>query len=320
MTSADQTTTLISLDPAYSTTRLVTQVNPGYNIVPDAKFDTVVSECESRRGEGGLRTKGYFKQSFICKPLVTVITVVFNGQKHIEETIQSVICQTYDNVEYIIIDGGSTDGTVDLIRKYREQIDYWVSEDDEGIYDAMNKGIKLAQGTWIALLNSDDYYVDKDALYTLSEVGEIYDVAVSDVIILTAHSKKLFAVDYRRPSYLNIPYMHTGMFFRKKAYYEAGYYDIRYKIASDIEYVFRHKSLGSNIIKLSLPLVCMRDDGASSRMFKIGRREYRQIYIKYGGSLLLGWYGYFYSRTEKWAYNSLVIREGWRILKRILAK
>jgi len=94
-----------------------------------------LSEGENRKGEGGQRTKGHFKKSYEKKPLISVITVVFNGEKYLEETITSVINQTYENVEYIIIDGGSTDGTLDIIKRYEDKIDYWVSEKDNGIYD-----------------------------------------------------------------------------------------------------------------------------------------------------------------------------------------
>lgn len=112
------------------------------------------------KDEGGLRTHGYFKQSLPNKPLITVVTVVFNGEKHLEDTILSVLNQTYDNVEYIIIDGRSTDGTVDIIKKYEGQLDYWVSEKDEGIYDAMNKGWMLGtENTCILFLGAGDRIV-----------------------------------------------------------------------------------------------------------------------------------------------------------------
>ncbi|HAH56818.1 MAG TPA: glycosyltransferase, partial [Bacteroidales bacterium] len=85
---------------------------------------------------------------------MTVVTVVFNGVEFLEDTIKSVIGQTYDNVEYIIVDGGSKDGTLDIIKKYEYAIDYWVSEPDKGIYDAMNKAIDLGSGDWINFMNA----------------------------------------------------------------------------------------------------------------------------------------------------------------------
>lgn len=118
----------------------------------------------SEKLSGDLHLQGCFKKTDKNKPLITVITVVFNGEKFLEETIQSVINQTYDNVEYIIIDGGSTDGTLDIIRKYEHAIDYWVSEPDKGIYDAMNKGIDLATGDWINFMNVGDSFYSNDIL------------------------------------------------------------------------------------------------------------------------------------------------------------
>ena len=85
---------------------------------------------------------------------ITIITVVYNDIKHIEETIKSVINQTYKNIEYIIIDGGSTDGTLGIIKKYEKYINYWVSESDKGIYNAMNKGVKKTTGDYLYFLNS----------------------------------------------------------------------------------------------------------------------------------------------------------------------
>jgi glycosyltransferase involved in cell wall biosynthesis len=102
-------------------------------------------------------------------PLITIITVVYNGAKYLEQTIQSVINQTYPNVEYIIIDGGSTDGTLDIIRKYEDYIDYWVSEPDEGMYDALNKGFRTALGNIFTWLNSDDIVY----FYTLAIVYKV---------------------------------------------------------------------------------------------------------------------------------------------------
>ncbi len=112
------------------------------------------------------------------RPKVSIITVVYNGIAHLEQTIQSVLNQTYDNVEYIIIDGGSTDGTVELIKKYEESIAYWVSESDGGIYDAMNKGISNATGEIVGLINADDWYETG----TIEKVVETFQNSEVDVV------------------------------------------------------------------------------------------------------------------------------------------
>ncbi len=93
----------------------------------------------------------------INAPLISIITVVYNGEKYLKQAIESVINQTYKNIEYIIIDGGSTDNTLNIIKNYHQNISKWVSEPDNGLYDAMNKGIKLATGELIGMVNSDDW-------------------------------------------------------------------------------------------------------------------------------------------------------------------
>ena len=98
------------------------------------------------------------------RPLVTVVTVCYNAVDVLEKTILSVTNQTYSNMEYIIIDGGSKDGTVDIIKQYSDKISYWVSEPDRGIYDAMNKGIKYSKGEWINFMNAGDLFYDKNVL------------------------------------------------------------------------------------------------------------------------------------------------------------
>jgi len=98
------------------------------------------------------------------EPQISVITVVYNGKKHLEQTILSVLNQRYNKIEYIIIDGNSTDGTLDIIKKYEDQIDYWLSEPDNGIYDAMNKGIDLAKGEWINFMNAGDKFYESNTI------------------------------------------------------------------------------------------------------------------------------------------------------------
>lgn len=140
-------------------------------------FETIVllPEGIERQGEGGLRAQGKIKKSYKDKPLISIITVVYNGEAYLEQTIQSVINQSYDNVEYIVIDGGSNDGTLDIIKKYEQQIDYWVSERDNGIYSAFNKGVRVAQGEWISFLGADDTYLEDAIMDYIQYLGKCHD-------------------------------------------------------------------------------------------------------------------------------------------------
>ena len=115
--------------------------------------------------EGGSRFQKIRKKGTIKKPLITIITVVFNNKRYLTKTIKSVLNQSYQNIEYIIIDGGSTDGTLKIIKKFDKKIDYWISEKDHGIYDAFNKGLKLATGDLIGFVNSDDILLKNACKY-----------------------------------------------------------------------------------------------------------------------------------------------------------
>ena len=306
------------LNPNYSTTRHLTRQQPIFEKQPSDKLESVLflPAGAGRQGEGGLRTQGYFKTSLPDQTLITVVTVVFNGVNHLEETILSVINQTYSNIEYIIIDGGSTDGTVNIIRKYEHAIDYWVSEKDSGIYEAMNKGIVVANGEWIAILNADDSYIDMGSLSIIACLPNNIEVLATDVVMLTYEGEKLFVVDKNRPIYKNIPYMHTGMFICRSVYKQLGLYEIKYSIASDVDFIFRVIDAGIDITYHDCPLVKMRDDGASARYFNIGRKEYKEIYKFYGGSMFLAVYGYWLYIIENKLYSTLLIRHSFRLLKK----
>lgn len=245
----DKSSTGFCLNKDYSTTRLVTREKPIIENKPEDKFETVLflPEGEGRKGEGGLRTNGYFKKSMPDKPLISVITVVFNGEKYLEETIQSVIKQTYDNVEYIIIDGGSTDGTLDVIKKYEGQVDYWVSEKDEGIYDAMNKGIRLSTGTFIGLVNADDVLLPdgvaraKEALQLLDEPG--YTCGAVELIdqagLKYGTSSPLPEEQRHRRRYMEMPCPHLGVFVHMNVYERLGLFDIFFRLSADYDLLLR---------------------------------------------------------------------------------
>lgn len=263
----------ICLDKSYSTTRLLTRDQPVIENKPEDKFENVhfLLEGEGRQGEGGLRSQGYFKSSHTDKPLITVVTVVFNGEQFLEETIQSIINQTYDNVEYIIIDGGSTDGTIDIIRKYQHLIDYWVSEDDAGIYDAMNKGIDLVSGFWVNFMNSDDTFYDNNVLCrSLNQMqdqgcvlyyGDIeYD---SGQRVSSCLGKKI---------YLHNTLHHQGAFYLRQLFSRFRY-DIKLGILSDYEMNLMIAKSGKQSQKLEGIIAYCRDGGVSRVFLNQSFRE-----------------------------------------------
>jgi len=197
--------------------------------------------------EGGLRVRGVLKQTLPNKPLLTVITVVFNGAETIEHTIRSVIEQTYDNIEHIVIDGGSTDATQDILRRYENNIDYWLSEKDAGIYDAMNKGIALARGDYIGMLNSDDFFAKPSSLEIIAAhlKASNIDAVFSTLDIVNPGQLDSVLRKYRISSYskfmLRIGVMppHPTFYCRKAAYEKAGPYRTDYRIAADFEMLVR---------------------------------------------------------------------------------
>lgn len=197
--------------------------------------------------EGGLRIKGVEKILMQGKPLISVITVVFNGAATLEHTIRSVIEQTYDNIEHIIIDGGSTDATLDILRKYEDHIDYWVSEKDAGIYDAMNKGIALAKGKYIGMLNADDYFANPSALVKIATrlAASNVDAVFSCLDIVDPANLDRVLRKYRVSSFssfmLRIGVMppHPTFYCKKSCYEKAGPYRTDYRIAADFEMLAR---------------------------------------------------------------------------------
>ena len=161
-------------------------------------------------------------------PQISVITVVYNDEEHIAKTIQSVIDQKYDQLEFIIIDGGSTDGTLDIIKIYEKNIDYWVSEPDDGIYAAMNKGIRVAKGDGLLFLNAGDFFI-----------GDVLSNKIDIPCFLNVKYNNAFdkLVDIKIKNYkLGIPNCHQGIVFENKGLK----YNLDYKVASDYDFYLRH--------------------------------------------------------------------------------
>lgn len=219
---------------------------------------------KSQKEEGGLRLKGYFKHSRDTEPLITVITVVYNSSKKLEETIKSIKSQSYKNLEYIIIDGGSSKPTLDIIKKYENFIDYWVSESDKGIYDAMNKGCRLALGKGLLFLNSGDKFVG-DVFHHKIKLPCFIPCKVKGI------KKKIFSRKVTDPT-CGMPTSHQAMIFANKK----KLYNLSYKISSDYDYYIR------NGLFFSLNINCsgyvLYDNSGLSRI-KWMRRDFETMII-----------------------------------------
>lgn len=168
---------------------------------------------------------------------ISIVTVCYNAVEEIERTIQSVIHQTYSNIEYIIIDGGSTDGTLDIINKYVNDISYFVSEPDKGIYDAMNKGIKVATGEWINFMNAGDEFYNGNVLSEVfKNAVQKSDIIFGDTLICGSHNIKY--VEYASPFYEHLP-LHNNAGFNHQSTFvrttlaKSNLFDRHYKLAAD---------------------------------------------------------------------------------------
>jgi putative colanic acid biosynthesis glycosyltransferase len=184
------------------------------------------------RIEGGRRVHGLHMHGTSSQPLVSIITVVRNGAGTIEKAILSILAQTYSNIEYIIVDGQSTDGTLDILQKYNDRITYWISEADCGLYDAMNKGIDLCTGTWLLFVGADDELSRESVIETFSK-SMTEDVAL--LLGNTEYSNGKIINSVRSPELvLHNVIQHQSAFYHK-ALFNDFHYDTQLKINSDYE-------------------------------------------------------------------------------------
>jgi glycosyltransferase involved in cell wall biosynthesis len=225
---------------------------------------------------GGLYTRNIRKCSLPELPLISIITVVFNGDKTLKDTIESVLLQTYENIEYIIVDGGSSDGTVDILKQYDHVIDYWHSEKDGGMYDAMNKGIALCSGEYVGMLNSDDLFANSDVLQNIVDTffQTKSDAVFSCLNIVDKDDLSKILRKYRVTKFnsilmrIGVMPPHPTFYCKKSCYNEVGLYKTDYKISADFEMlarlIMRQKISWSFIDKVT---VTMRSGGLSNSGF-----------------------------------------------------
>jgi glycosyltransferase involved in cell wall biosynthesis len=232
---------------------------------------------------------------------ISIITVVYNGKEYLEETIKSVINQDFRDFEYIIIDGGSTDETVDVVKKYEKYIDKWVSEKDKGIYDAMNKGVRMAQGEYLYFLNAGDYFCNKNILKEINQHLK-YDLVAGRVILLYDNFNSISNMDFNF-KFGKMP-CHQAIFIRRKIFVEIGGFDIKYKSSADFDLLCKF-SLKNYIYKILDIKISKYLSGGLSSDKNLTYKEKYQIIKKHFGKF----YAYLFY------LNKMIIEQG---LKRIL--
>lgn len=224
---------------------------------------------------------------------ISIITVTYNSEKTIRDTILSVLNQSYANIEYIIVDGNSKDNTGKIILEYESKFDgrlKWISEKDKGIYDAMNKGIRMSTGDIIGILNSDDFLTSNDIIYTVNNTFELYnpDAIYGDVHFVNDidlnkttryYSSKIFKRGLMRFGFMPA---HPSLYMRRECFDKFGLYKTNYKIAADFEFLLRTIYIGKIRTRyIAKDFVTMRTGGASTsgiRSHKLIMKEHLRAF------------------------------------------
>ena len=236
-------------------------------------------------------------------PKFSIITVTYNAEKVLEDTIQSVIFQTYRNVEYIIVDGASKDHTLEIVNKYHNRINKVISEPDKGLYDAMNKGIQLATGDYLCFLNAGDKFHDSETLqkivHTLKD-QELPDVIYGETAIVDEEGHFLHMRRLSTPAHLNWKSFKQGMlvchqaFFANRELAINHLYDLQYRFSADFDWCIRIMKKAKCLHNTRLTLIDYLNEGMTTKNHKASLKERFCIMAKHYGliSTILhhGWF------------------------------
>ena len=227
-------------------------------------------------------------------PLLSVVIAVYNGKGTLQQCLDSVTQQTYAHVELIVIDGGSTDGTIDLIRANAQKMTYWISEPDSGIYNAWNKALRHASGEWICFLGADDYLWSNEALARMARALKALPgstrIAYGRVMLLGLDDQPLYPVGEpydlkpgQRVEVMGLP-PHPGLMHHRAVFEERGGFDESFRIAGDTELLLRELQRSPACFVPDLTIAGMRQGGISSKPTNVLKslQELRRIQRKYG--------------------------------------
>lgn len=216
---------------------------------------------------------------------ISIITICFNEKNRIGKTIESVLSQNFSDFEYLIIDGGSSDGTVEIINQYKNKLDYFISEKDGGIYNAMNKGIEHSTGEYLLFLNGGDYLYNSDVLKNIFSSDFKEDIVYGDMVLENSLERKSFKDVVINDQYLFNYYLpHPASFIKKNLFTKHGYYNEDYKITGDYEFFLRVIKKYKATVKYIFEIVsAYNNDGISSnpKYLKFQLQERRRAQKKY---------------------------------------
>lgn len=241
-------------------------------------------------------------------PLFSIITVTFNAEKLLERTMSSVFRQSYPDIEYIIIDGASQDGTLDIIKRHAGQLAYWVSEPDKGLYDAMNKGLRQASGDYVLFLNAGDTLQRSDTIAGIAEVAQkkqLPDILYGETDLVDREGRFIAHRRLKAPERLNWKSFRMGMLVCHQAFIVkrelAPLYDLTYRLSGDFEWCIRCMKTAGRIMNTHLRLVNYLYEGLTTRNRKASLKERYRIMVKYYGWLSVTFLHVWFAIRFYWA-------------------
>ena len=232
-----------------------------------------------RRIEGGKRFRGHVPKGTVVNPLVSVITVVYNGAEHLEEAIRAVAAQTYPNIEHIIIDGGSTDGTIDILHRNDDVVGYWQSEKDRGLYDAMNKGVALVtdRESYVLFANADDTLYSADSISSVMSLSRGEDLVYGKMIFSDGKISGVLGREVQFTDLARQTLCHPATFVRRRVFDQIGPFDTSFVIAADYDHIVRAFAAKVSTRFVDVIVSRMRMGGLSDERFMLSCRERKQV-------------------------------------------
>ena len=215
----------------------------------------------------------------VSRPKVSVITVVYNGAKHLEECIRAVANQTYANIDYFVIDGGSNDGTVDIIRRNESHITKWISEEDEGLYDAMNKGVAMVTDpeSYVLFANADDHLNYQDVIENVMVLSNGEDLVYGKMVLTDGEISGVAGREVTFRDLAQQTLCHPATFVRRKVFDQIGMFDTSYKIAADYDFIVRAFGAGVSTRFVDVIVSTMRMGGVSDDRFMLSCSERKAV-------------------------------------------